>query len=276
MTQYSTTTDGRRVVLGPHSPDGHPDYGNPDVGIGGVAQQNIAAHQEAILRRLDEWDLWQYFGEAGRMADEYRKARKQDPEMDILVRLAKLAVGKKTKLPKRGTEQWIELVPQNLWNYPLPSKIYQGHQYVGTADWLIDQEMKAVYAFFLENVNPDPFVPDHPEFEVMKGLNLAERQQVAQKYMVKVRFGPHDVLIIGPCSGKAFTLFDDAMMPRGMPGTKLVRYDHSDPKHNPALRGEGGFMRADAYLELPKEEVAEATEAEPKQEKSNGKRKKGR
>ena len=244
---YVERTDGLRVRLGPHCPPGHPDYGNPDIAIDERAQAKVIAHQQRILQRLDDWNLWQYFDEQGRMAQEYARLRKVEPEMIELVRLAKYSSDLKRAKNLPGQ---MEGQPQVIKDYPLPGPIHTGHRNVATAEWLIDKEMKAVFVFFHYNTKQNPFKKDHPDWEAMKGLHVSEKKQMAAKHDTVAWMGPRRKVHMAPQSGIAYTLLDDVKLPREMPSCKLIKYDHSDPWHNPALRGDRGHMQFSAYDNL--------------------------
>jgi hypothetical protein len=237
------------------SPDGHPDYGNKDVGLSDRHKDHVIAHQDKILKVLDDHDLWQYMNEAGRMAREYTNIRKADPEMVDLVRLVRLSI--RGKIPERSHPEYYEVVPQELEWYPLPGRAHYKHS-VDNPDWIITQEMKAVLAFFLENTNENLNDPKNPNFDKLRGMTGPERQEYTRESQVRLTRGERDQVIIPPGAGVPFTLFDDPELPRSFPGTRLIRYDHTNPKHNQALRSNRGYARMDAYLDPP-----EGTEIKP-------------
>jgi len=206
-------------------------------------------YQDAVLKVIEDNDLWKYMDKPGRMLAEYRKIRKSDPDMADLVKCVKLSI--RGKLPDRAQfpDAYADVVPKKYYDYPFPGTIMRG-QNIDNADWIIDQEAKSVFVFALENTCADPFDPKNKEaFERMKGLNMQERIEIAQGSYVRMTRGTQDKITIGPNCAVRFTLFDDPELPRKFPNTKLVKYDHSNPKHNPELRMDRGYPLMSAYVE---------------------------
>jgi hypothetical protein len=115
-------------------------------------------------------------------------------------------------------------------------------------DWIINEEASSVFAFALENTFEDPFDPKHPGFEKMKGLTMVERRELGEKSFVKLDRGDNAKVIIGPGCAVAYMLFEDPILPREFPNTRLVRYRHNDPMHNPGIRVDRTFASMSAYL----------------------------
>ena len=239
------TTDGLRVMVQPHATPNSPAFGGED-GIDDPSyERRTFAHQDRIIKVIDDNDLWQYMDEPGEMLRRYRDIRKADPDMPLLLTLVRMSIA--GKLPPRLDPRFNDIVPPEMrdWPFPGPIKYKQGAENV---DWIINEEASSVYIFALENIHEDPFNPEHPKFEQMKGLTLPERRELAADSFVKLDRGNRAKVIIGPGNAVAYTLFEDPILPRVFPGTQLVKYRHNDPMHNPAIRPGESFARMDAYL----------------------------
>ena len=95
------TADGTRVQTYPHGTNNTPNFGGKD-GFNDVGyERRTFAHQDRILKILDDNDLWQYMDEPGEMMRRYTAIRKADPDMPLLVQLVKLSVA--GKLPVFST-----------------------------------------------------------------------------------------------------------------------------------------------------------------------------
>lgn len=245
MQRQVTTPDGTRVMVHPHATPNSPNFGGKDGIRDDSYELRTFAHQDRILKIIDDNDLWQYMGEPGEMLRHYRDIRKADPNMPLLLTLVRMGVA--GKLPPRLDPRFGDIVPEELRSWPFvgPIKYKQGAENV---DWIINEEASSVYVFALENTCEDPFDPEHPQFERMKGLTLVERREVADSSFVKLDRGDNAKVIIGPGCAVAYTLFEDPILPREFPNTELVRYRHNDPKHNPDIRAGGSYARMDAYL----------------------------
>ena len=253
MQRLVTTRDGAKVLISPDATDGHPDYGHEDYRRNRRLLKRIFAHQDMIRKVLDDHDLWSHMGKPGRMATEYRNIRKADPLMPELIKLVKLSV--RGKLPRPWEPAFRELVvDEELRTWPFPGPIMKGAG-IENSDWIIDQEMKEVWAYALENTNASPYDPESPLFEKLKGLSDIEQQRLVAKLKVKLYRGDKkNKIILPPSCAIRFTLFDDPEIPRDYPNTRLVRYDPANPKHNPELRTDGVYADMHAYVADAKSE----------------------
>ena len=239
------TADGTRVQTYPHGTNNTPNFGGKD-GFNDVGyERRTFAHQDRILKILDDNDLWQYMDEPGEMMRRYTAIRKADPDMPLLVQLVKLSVA--GKLPGVLDPRFNDVVPLELQSWPFPGPIKK-KQSAENTDWIINEEAASVFVFALENTHDDPFNIDSPQFEKMKGLSIYERRELADQAFVKLQRTPTAKIIIGPGNAVPFTLFEDGILPREFPGTQLVKYEHNNPKHNASIRTNNQFARMDAYL----------------------------
>lgn len=241
-----TTTDGKRVVVHPHATDGNIDYGHPDYRDKRAIQRKVEAYQDQIFKVIDDNDLWRYMGTPGKMSSEYRHIRKSDPEMPQLIKCVKTSI--KGFLPRYGTADFNNEVPEEWREWPFPGPIMRG-QGIENADWIIDQEMKAIWAFALENIHENPLNPDSKRFKEMSRLTDVERARATQDTKVKLSRGdPKNKIIIPAGCALRFTLFDDPELPREHPDLRLVKYDHTKSMHNPELRSGGSYADMHAYV----------------------------
>lgn len=245
MQRQVTTPDGLRVMVHPHATPNSPNFGGDDGIKDDSYERRVFAHQDRILKIIDDNDLWQYMDEPGEMLRHYRDIRKADPDMPLLLTLVRMGI--RGRLPDRLSPQFVDLVPEELRSWPFPGMIKK-KQGAENVDWIINEEASAVYVFALENTCDDPFDPQHAQFERMKGLTMVERREVARDSFVKLDRGDRAKVVIGPGNAVAYTLFEDPILPREFPNTQLVRYRHNDPMHNPGLRMGQGYARMDAYL----------------------------
>jgi hypothetical protein len=87
MPRQVITVDGLRVMTYPHATPNTPHFGGKD-GIKDPAyERRTFAHQDRILKIIDDNDLYEYMGEPGEMLRRFRDIRKSDPD-----RAKKLAV----------------------------------------------------------------------------------------------------------------------------------------------------------------------------------------
>ena len=245
MQRQVTTTDGLRVMVHPHATPNSPAFGGKDGIKDDSYERRTFAHQDRILKIIDDNDLWQYMDEPGEMLRQFADIRKADPNMPILLKLVRLGIA--GKLPSHLDPRFADIVPEELrsWPFPGPIRYKQGAENV---DWIINEEAASVYVLALENTCEDPFDPEHKEFEKMKGLTLAERRELAADSFVKYDRGDNAKGIIGPGNAVAFTLLEDPMLARGFPNTIVTKYQHNNPMHNPGIRAGQGYARMDAYL----------------------------
>ena len=249
-----TTEDGTRVQTYPHGTNNSPRFGGKD-GINDPGyERRTFAHQDRILKILDDNNLWQYMSEPGEMMKRYSAIRKADPDMALLVTLVKMGIA--GKLPAILDPRFADIVPDELRSWPFPGPIRK-KQNAENADWIINEEAASVYVFAIENTHDDPFNIDSPNFEKMKGLSLPERRELAEDAFVKLARTETAKVIIGPGCAVPYTLFEDGILPREFPGTQLVRYQHNNPKHNASIRTNNQFVRMDAYLGGGKKKAAD-------------------
>ncbi len=245
MPRQIKSTDGTLVQTYPHGTNNTPNFGGKD-GINDRSYENRTfAHQDRILKIIDDHDLWQFMDEPGEMFKRYSAIRKADPDMALLVTLVKMSVA--GKLPPRLDPRFADVVPSELRSWPFPGPI-KFKQNAENADWIIAEEAASVFVFALENTHSDPFDPKHEDFETMKGLSMSERREYAENSFVKLERTPTAKVIIGPGNAVPYTLFEDGILPRVFPHTKLVRYEHGNPKHNASIRTDKQYVRMDAYL----------------------------
>ena len=264
--RIGTTSDGMKIGLYPHITDGTPPYG-PDAPYDHVHMDKVYAYQESILKRIDDYDLWKYQDKPGKMSSEYRKLRKLDPEMKTIVAISKQTI----KSKPNARVDMEKLIPRSLWYYPFPGSIYD-KQNVANADWLITQEMKAVFVLALKNTKEDPSNPSSKLYEQMKGLNAAERAEIARQSGLAITLYNKREWYLGPQAAIPYTLFDEKFVPRSFKDTVTERYDHTSPLHNQALRTTSGALRAEAYLvdetvDSVEEPVAKIIEPKAKEKK---------
>jgi hypothetical protein len=240
------TPDGRRVAVYPMAPDGHPDYGGEILGEDRWVQKNVHAYQDAILKVINDNDLYQYMDEPGRMSAEYRNIRKRDPDMPQLIKCVKLAMT--GNLPSPMDPRFKSLVPEGWEAWPFPGPIMKG-QTIDNADWIITQEMKAIWAFVLVNTRENPLDPNSKKFKQMATLSDVERARATKESRILLYRGSRkNKIIIPPGAALRFTLFDDPELPREFPDLELQKYDHTDPRHNPELRADGVYANMHAYV----------------------------
>lgn len=245
----ATTPDGTKVMVSPHAPDGHPDYGNEYYQRDRGLQRRVHAYQDQIMKIIDDNDLWQYIDEPGRMAAEYRAIRKADPEMPQLVQCVKASV--RGLLPERNTPEYLDEVPEEWREWPFPGMVRK-KQGVENSDWIVDKEMKSVFVFILENVNKNPLDPNNKkEFNQVVKMSDVEQARFVKGLTAKMFRGGqrrHKIIIPAGCAMR-FTLLDDAELPRTHPKLRLVRYNHADPAHNTELKSDGSYDDMRAYVE---------------------------
>ena len=243
------TPDGSRVMVSPHAPPGHPDYGSEELKNDRVWHRKIESFQDTIHKILADNNLWEKIGVRGGMSEAYRNIRKNDPEMPQLIKCVKLGI--MGHLPSYGTESFKIEVPQEWWGWPFPGPIRRGHT-IDNADWIINEEMKAIWAFAVVNTNDNPLDPRSKEFKDMLKLTDIERARYVMKTRVKLSRGNARTKIIIPAGcALRFTLFDDPELPREHPQLSVVRYDHTDPLHNPELRADSVYVDMHAYAGDP-------------------------
>jgi len=249
------TEDGTRVQTYPHGTNNSPRFGGKD-GIKDVGyERRTFAHQDRILKILDDHDLWQYMDEPGEMFQQFSAIRKADPDMPMLVTLVKMSIA--GKLPGHLDPRFNDVVPPELRSWPFPGPIRK-KQNAENMDWIIAEEAASVYVFALENILDDPFKPTHKDFEQMKGLDLTQRKELAEECFVKLQRTETSKVIIGPGCAVPYTLFEDGILPREFPGTQLVRYKHNNTVHNASIRTNKHFVRMDAYLGGGKKKAGKA------------------
>lgn len=166
-------------------------------------------YQQGIIDRVDAWDLWRFMDEPGRMAAEYRRLRREEPELAAMVRLAVQNIE-----DPRG-------LPEHLWprDYVLPSTVWQGHTI--NADFMVDRELGAVYMFAVTNTTDRSI-----EFKA-RGLG--------------------DVRLMPGTSTPVFFECEGLIDPRPVGELILERYRHWDVKHNHALSKRGAIRDLSAF-----------------------------
>lgn len=217
---------GRFVIVGPHDVQGKRH-------TAGTPKQWVVdrmKHEQAILDRLDKWDLWKYFGpeNPGKMADEYRRLRKSDPTIKDAMRPYLMSASEQKK---------------GIWyRHPI------------TKDFIINMELSDIYIFYIENPLPDPISDKKTGY--MSPEQLAEERL---KRTVVVEMNPHtghDLVRFKPGGGIRVPLLGDHYIPWWLQeqGTlKISRYDHTDSRMNPELQGGGARIDARHPIDKVKE-----------------------
>jgi hypothetical protein len=244
MADLVKNTDGKLIRERPQFWSGREHY-LP------VHERAILEYQKAIYKRVEEWGLWEFFDIPGKMADEYRRRRKQDDDIQPLVQATQALV---------DSVENAEIIARNILNdlgyspyYPLVGSIMKGHRI--DADFLITQELGEIAMFALENTAIDPI-----NDKACKDLTPEAKDEVRKSRSVYVEMHPSTgigKLRMEPECAVPIRFCGDAHAPRSFPGTKLVPYDHTNWKHNAHLRGRKDYRDADAFLN-PRKEVDDA------------------
>ena len=230
--------DGKSVRLGPHDPSGKTYSGGLSRKARERMQNERREKERAILDRIQEWNLYQYWGQPGKMVDEYRRLRRKDPAVNEEVnRLKRIPINK---------------------GQPI------------TPDYVIDVELSSVYVFWIENLRKDPI----RDKKLRAQMTDAEIKRERDKRIVKLDMDATTgcgYLEIHPESGIRILFGGDAHIPWGLeeqvdedtgkPFVKIERYNHSSTKMNPQLRASGIRIDAEAFA-IPRKGVEEDGEKE--------------
>lgn len=234
--------EGKWVNLGPHFTGGTGEHRHNPVDLGTQKWRvDRIKYQEEILKRIEDWGLWEFVDQPGKMVEKYRTKRRTEIRDSGLERLAQKASS--DGLPKN--EVGIPTKPPPFEHYPLPSFIRFKHGV--DADWLVDRELEDVYVFFLEHELDDPKNDKRHKNKTAEQIKEL-RELDAHQINLDATTGMSQ-LTLEPGCGVPIPFCGDAKAPRSLPGTRLVKYDHTNPKHNRELRNTGRFIDADAYLE---------------------------
>lgn len=205
-----TKPDGAIVLLDPHVVGGQADPSQMPLHI----LRRKVNYQQGIIDRVNQWGLWRYIDEPGRMTSEYRRLWREDPKLQHYVNLARRNI--EDMVGGLGFSDFPE-------DYLLPGTIWYGHSI--NADFLIDRELESVFMYALTNTSSRPIDLSLPpgaggNVRILPGSSLPLLFQ-ADKY-------------INPRPSGSPLLFEP--------------YRHYDPQHNIRLSPRGGMKSWNTFV----------------------------